>query len=215
MIGFLVATYNEEHEILTLLTSVMGLVDFFVISDDGSTDETVELAKMWAIENEQIVHILPQEHMGLPETVKKYGIDFISSMYGSDCWVVMLDADERIQPIYQDMIDLFVHDKSSMQITHIWFSLQEYIDGIPTRGFEKCRMFRAGAAKFSETVHEDDHFEGQGAMFGWRVIHRKTKEKQILREQEYLQTYKRLLLEGKVSQEWIDRCIGFHYFIKE
>jgi glycosyltransferase involved in cell wall biosynthesis len=215
MIGFLVATYNEEAEILTLLTSVSGLVDFFVISDDGSTDKTLELAKLWAKENDREIHIIEAEHIGLPETVKKRGVELISKEYGPDCWVVMLDADERIQPIYQDKIDLFVNSQESLAITHVWFGLQEYIDNVPTRGFEKCRMFRAGAAKFSESVHEDDHFDGQGAAFGWVVIHRKTKDKQILREKEYLQTYKRLLSEGKVTQEWVDRCVGFHYFVRE
>jgi glycosyltransferase involved in cell wall biosynthesis len=214
MIGFLVATYNEESEILTLLTSVMGLVDFYVVSDDGSTDETLKLAKLWAKENDKTIHVLKNNHTGLPETIKKRGTEFIVQTYAPDCWVVMLDADERIQPIYQDKIDLFINSVESLGITHIWFSLHEYIDNVPTRGFEKCRMFRAGAARFSEAVHEDDRFEGQGAAFGWVVTHQKTKEKQIMREQEYLQTYQRLLEEGKVTQEWVDRCVSFHYFIK-
>jgi hypothetical protein len=36
-----------------------------------------------------------------------------------------------------------------------------------------------------------------------------------MRENEYIETYKKLLAEGKVTQEWVDRCIGFHYFVKE
>jgi glycosyltransferase involved in cell wall biosynthesis len=215
MLGFLVATYNEEAEILSLLDSVKDLADFFVVSDDGSTDRTVSLVHSWGKENNKSLYILHNAHTGLPETVKKKGADFIASLRGQGCWVLMLDADERLAPTVSEYVKLFMNDTSQEEITHIWFGLQEYMDGVATRGFEKCRMFRAGAARFSESVHEDDRFEGQGAAFGWVVIHRKTKEKQIMREKEYLQTYQKLLTEGKVTQEWVDRCTGFHYFVKE
>jgi hypothetical protein len=127
----------------------------------------------------------------------------------------MLDADERIDEATLHKIVGYT-ESGDLGTSHVWFTLDEYIDGVgPLRTFLKCRLFRASAAMFSDSVHEDDDFIGQGANFDWKIIHRKTSSKQILRENEYIETYKRLLSEGKVTQEWIDRCIGFHYFVKE
>jgi glycosyltransferase involved in cell wall biosynthesis len=215
MLGFMVATFNEEAEIVSLLNSVKDLAGFFVVSDDGSTDKTVSLAHSWGKDNNKSLYIMHNAHTGLPETVKKRGADFIASLRGQDCWVLMLDADERLAPTVSEHIRAFTDEGLEKGITHIWFGLQEYMDGVATRGFEKCRMFRAGAARFSESVHEDDRFEGQGAAFGWVVIHRKTSFKQRLREQEYKDTYKKLLREGKVTEDWVKKCLMMHYFIRE
>ena len=128
----------------------------------------------------------------------------------------MLDADERIDSITLEKIATFVHSKEADNISHVWFTLNEYIDGKgPLRTFLKCRLFKAGFINFSDSVHEADGFTGQGANFDWVVTHRKTSIKQIKRETEYLETYERLLSEGKVTQEWVDRCKSFHYFVKD
>jgi glycosyltransferase involved in cell wall biosynthesis len=214
---FLVATYNESAEIVDLLDKVAEHIEEIVVSDDGSTDDTTDKIEAWsAVNKERKVDIIYNDHTGLPETVKKKGVEFIHYIYGPDQWVLMLDADERVdEATLKDIVD-FTNSDLSIGITHIWFVLDEYIDGRgPLRSFLKCRLFRAGSAAFSEAVHEDDRFDGQGANFSWRVIHRKSSEKQIMREKEYLETYKRLLEEGKVTQEWVNRCIGFHYFVKE
>lgn len=217
MLIFLVATYNEEAEIVDLLTSVYG-INNFVISDDGSTDNTVNLALEWAgtklVEN---LTILRNEHTGLAETIKRKGVEHIRRVYGPNTWILMLDADERIDTDTLDQIRTFTNlETTPSNVTHIWFGLDEYIDERgPLRSFLKCRLFKAGYVWFSESVHEDDKFEGQGANFNWRVIHRKTSAKQMMREREYLNTYDKLLKAGKVTQEWVDRCKSFHYFVKE
>lgn len=214
---FLVATYNESTEIEDLLNSVAEHVEEIIISDDGSTDNTTEKAEAWAARNkERMVEIIYNDHIGLAETVKRKGVDYIRFIYGPDQWILMLDADERVdESTLKEIVSFTDSFEHSVGITHIWFALDEYIDGRgPLRSFLKCRLFRAGSVAFSEAVHEDDRFDGQGANFNWRVIHRKTSTKQIMREKEYLQTYQKLLADGKVTQEWVDRCIGFHYFVK-
>jgi len=212
---FLVATYNESAEVENLLTTVADYVQDIVVSDDGSTDDTVDTVYAWGkANNDRIIDVLYNDHTGLPESIKKIGVDYIRYTIGSNTWVLMLDADERIDEATMHKIVEFV--QSGDLSTHVWFTLDEYIDGKgPLRTFLKCRLFRADSVRFSNSVHEDDDFIGQGANFGWKITHRKTSSKQILRENEYIETYKRLLSEGKVTQEWIDRCIGFHYFVKE
>lgn len=213
---FLVATYNEQEEIIDLLQSVVAGVQTLIVSDDGSTDDTRDLAYAWAIRTGADLVVIENEHIGLAETVKKIGVDKIKNYINPYSWVLMLDADERLGEGVLNEIRNFVRSPMSEGITHVWFGLHEYIDGQgPMRSFMKCRLFRAYAAHFSETVHEDDRFDGQGANFNWPIIHRKSSDKQKMRERQYLKTYQKLLAEGKVTQEWVDRCIGFHYFIKE
>jgi glycosyltransferase involved in cell wall biosynthesis len=191
-------------------------VQDIVVSDDGSTDDTKERVYAWSkANNDRIVDVLYNDHTGLPETVKKIGVEYIRYTMGNDTWVLMLDADERIDEETMHKITQFVQS-DDLGTSHVWFTLDEYIDGKgPLRTFIKCRLFRANAIQFSDSVHEDDVFYGQGARFDWKVVHRKTSSKQTLRENEYIETYKKLLAEGKVTQEWVERCIGFHYFVKE
>jgi glycosyltransferase involved in cell wall biosynthesis len=216
---FLTAVYNEQEEIVDLLQSVMGGVEAVVISDDGSTDSTIDLVDDWASHtgfSPYKIIIINNDHIGLAETIKSRGVSAIKEYMSPYQWVLMLDADERLGEGVLNEIVRFIDSPASEGITHVWFGLHEYIDGQgPLRSFLKCRLFRAYAAHFSESVHEDDRFDGQGANLNWPIIHRKTSEKQKMRERQYLKTYKKLLAEGKVTQEWVDRCIGFHYFIKE
>jgi glycosyltransferase involved in cell wall biosynthesis len=216
---FLTAVYNEREEIIDLLHSVVGGVDSIVVSDDGSTDDTLDLVKSWSNTtgfNPYKLIIINNEHTGLAETVKKRGVEGIKQYISPYQWVLMLDADERLGEGVLNEINKFIWSPASEGITHVWFGLHEYIDGQgPLRSFLKCRLFKAYEAHFSETVHEDDRFDGQGANFNWPIIHRKSSDKQKMRERQYLETYQKLLAGGKVTQEWVDRCIGFHYFVKE
>jgi glycosyltransferase involved in cell wall biosynthesis len=214
---FLVATYNESEEIENLLSSVAEHVQDIVVSDDGSTDDTIAKVNTWAKQDkDRVVEILYNDHVGLAETIKAIGTDYIRYTISPDTWILMLDADERmLEPTLQEIIK-FTNSSESENFTHVWFTLEEYMDGLgPYRVFQKCRLFRANSALFSNTVHEDDRFWGQGMFSNWKVIHRKSVAKQIMREHEYLLTYDRLLKENKVTQEWVERCIGFHYFVKE
>lgn len=214
MLEFMAALYNEAGQVLSLIDHVKPYVDRYVIVDDGSTDGTgfvVGIALPKFVDG----HYRYIEHTGLPETVKAIALKDVNP----DSWVVMLDADERFGPNVFPEIKNFIeadqyHGVEVKDITHVWFTLKESIDGQPTRTFQKCRLFRASAANFSTSVHEDDTFTGQGAFFGWTVLHDKTKEKQIQREREYIQTYQKLLGEGKITADRVKNLIGMHYFVK-
>lgn len=208
MIEFIAATYNEEEQFESLLDHVYPFADRIIIADDGSTDNTLSILDKYH-EAGMINEIVLLDHTGLPEKVKSEALKLCQP----NSWVMMLDCDERYAPGVLNKIFDFV--KSSGDITHVWFTLDEYIDNQPTRTFQKCRLFRASAAHFSDSVHVDDWFDGQGAFYGWRVIHNKTSQKQVMREKEYISTYNRLIAEGKMTPERKREVLGFHYFVRE
>lgn len=211
MIEFMGALYNEESNLEALIDHVYAYIDKFNFVDDGSTDRTLAiLVDFFAHGAEYGIYLDYQtiEHTGLPETVKAKAL----AMCKPDSWVIMLDADERFAEGV--LIQLYDFIQSNPIETHVWFTLEEAIDGIPTRTFQKCRAFRADSVSFSDTVHMDDGFTGSGAFFGWKVYHHKTSEKQIRRETEYLATYQRLLEEGKIDENRLNEMKSFHYFVR-
>src|SRR6202007_2942250 len=126
--------------------------------DDGSIDDTADVLRGVAERGFTYKFI---NHTGLPEVVKAEALKLVSG----DPWVIMLDADERFAPGVLYKIQDWVESEESNKFTHVWFNLQEAIDGIPTRSFLKCRLFRKSAASFSDNIHIADSFSGDGANF--------------------------------------------------
>lgn len=84
-LSVVIATYNEENNLLECLKSVEDLANEIVIVDGGSTDKTVEIAKSFKAniiitDNPPIFHINKQKAL---EQAKHE-------------WILQLDADERV-----------------------------------------------------------------------------------------------------------------------
>lgn len=210
MIEFIAAVYNEEKTIYDLINHVLPYVNKFNIVDDGSTDGTPEILDNMFIHGNINFDYKIIEHTGLPETVKAEAV----KMCQNDSWIIMLDADERFAPGVLTKIKNFIGSPQSHDFTHIWFDMEEAIDGRPTRHFIKCRVFRKSAVSFSDSVHVSDSFLGNGYHDGWTVLHYKTSAKQYQREKEYLATYDRLVAEGKMTPERREELKGMHYFVR-
>ncbi len=215
MIEFMGALYNEEKQLGDLINHVFPYVWKFNFVDDGSTDRTPDLLLEYSdtINQGDMNHFDYKilRHTGLPETVKREAL----KMCDPDSWVIMLDADERFAPGVLDQIIEFTDSPLSQGIDHVWFTLDEYIDDqYAGRTFLKCRLFRAWAAHFADTIHVDDWFDGNSAHFGWRVLHNKTREKQEMREREYIETYQKLVDEGLMRESKMWELRGMHYFIR-
>lgn len=209
MIEFMAAFYNEQNQIKSLIEHVAQYVDRFVFVDDGSTDATAFLLGFYAPNNKDVRYVR-MDHTGLPETVKARGLQEI----GEDSWIIMLDADERFEEGALKKITEFINSPESENYTHIWFNMEEGIDGRPTRYFLKSRVFRKSAVLFDSTVHVADSFTGSGINLGLTVLHYKTSDKQIQREKEYLKTYDRLVKEGKMTTEKRRELKEMHYFVR-
>jgi glycosyltransferase involved in cell wall biosynthesis len=210
MLTFVAAAFNEEKELPDLLASIHRFVDKIIIIDDGSTDSTKE----WLAVSKYYYrnfHSVSIQHTGLPETVKRLGVE----LSDDDSWILMLDCDERMSTATLREIKQWVDSELSNDYTHVYFGLDEFIDGVQTKSFLKCRLFRKSAVIFSDTIHEDDRFEGQGINKGWKIVHRKSSDKQKMREKEYIQKYQQLLKDGKITQDRVDWMTNLHYFVKE
>lgn len=211
MITFLTAVYNEQDEIVDLLRSVSPFVDNYAIVDDGSTHTTAHLLQSFfsGFEDESNFKII--DHTGLPETVKNEALSLVAD--GS--WVLMLDADERLDTNTLIDIQNWVNSADD-SIDYVYLKQVEVIDDVPVREFQKCKLFRKESVRFPlNNIHADDQFVGNGTYKpDWVVVHRKTSTKQIVRETEYLQTYKKLLDEGKIDEGRYQWLVNLHHYVR-
>ena len=209
-IAFIAATYNEDDEIIDLLHHVEPEVDWIYIADDSSIDDTIKLLQGFKEAYKALDYtVIP--HTGLPETVKAAALELVPDGW----WIIMLDADERfITPLSE--ITEWIRSPASKEVDYVYCEQYEIIDGEHVRSFQKCKVFRKESITFgANDIHKDDQFEGNGAFFGWKVAHRKSSYKQIQREQEYLETYKRLLEEGHIDEGRYQWLVGLHHYVRE
>jgi hypothetical protein len=131
-------------------------------------------------------------------------------------WVLMLDADERIDLATQKRILEFFQSGEADNWDYIYFNQLEVIDGQHVRTFQKAKLFRKESITFPlNNIHADDQFTGRGTyMDDWVVLHRKSTNKQIKRETEYLDTYKKLLESGAIDEGRFNWLRGLHHYVK-
>lgn len=208
MITFISTLYNEEKELTGLIEHVLPYVDKLIFIDDGSRDLTPEILKYWSDVNSKIEYEII-EHTGMCELARIKALEKVDA--GS--WVIMLDADERFDEGVLPQIVEYIYSTGLPEKSHIYFDQLEFIDGIHLRTFQKAKVFLKESITLPEMIHGDPQFTGDPVSFKWIVIHRKSKNKQITREVEYLATYKRLLNEGKIDQGKYEWFCNLHYYV--
>lgn len=222
MLSFIAALYNEEEELEDLIGHVTPYVDGLYFADDESIDNTKNILgnqiDKWVV-SDKAFGVSWLAHTGLPETVKNTALQMVPD--GS--WVLLLDADERFAPgVLDDIRDYLTPPAGrgypygpNSNVTHVYFQQLEIIDGRHVRTFQKSKLFKKEAIRFSTGIHEDDQFTGEGLYKPeWVVYHRKTTAKQVQREQEYLATYDKLLEEGKIDEGRRQWLRGLHHYVK-
>lgn len=210
------ALFNEEQELNDLIEHVYPYVDRINFVDDVSTDGTILLLDKWwnyfhnseGREDFFTWHQM-EEHTGLPETVKKAALQVVED----DSWVLLLDADERAAPYVLERVDDWLKTTEALKYSYVYFQQLELINQVHVRTFQKAKLFKKEAITFSSGIHEDDVFTGDGIYKPeWIIYHRKSSDKQRVREREYLETYKKLLEEGKIDEGRYDWLRGLHHY---
>lgn len=213
MFYFICATYNEESEIIDLLHHVTDhpFNEGVCVVDDGSSDLTAALLRGFS-QTVCPIRFKVIEHTGLPETVKNHA----KEMVPDGAWILMLDADERLSDDAQAGIEDFFASGEADAYDYVYFSQYEIIDGVQVRSFQKCKLFRKESVTFPlNNIHADDQFEGRGTFKeDWIVFHRKSTYKQIKREGEYLDTYKKLLEDGYIDEGRYQWLRALHHYVK-
>jgi glycosyltransferase involved in cell wall biosynthesis len=213
VIYFIAAVYNEQDELDDLFAHVSYLVDGYAICDDGSTDRTQEILRYYNDYGPMgDFRYKVIDHTGLPETVKNEAKNLVPD----NAWCLMLDADERLTPTTIKSISDWFDAGEDQKYDYVYFNQLELIDSQHVRTFQKAKLFKKEAIHFPlNNIHADDVFDGNGTFYNdWTVIHRKTTVKQIKREQEYLDTYKRLLDEGHIDEGRYNWLRNLHHYIK-
>lgn len=95
-VSILTTSYNYENYISETIESVLNQTykDFeYIILDDGSTDNSVEIIKKYA-QSDNRIRFVSRENKGLIYTMKE-GIDLCNGEY-----IVFLESDDSISPTY-------------------------------------------------------------------------------------------------------------------
>ncbi|CQR71212.1 SPBc2 prophage-derived glycosyltransferase SunS [Sporomusa ovata DSM 2662] len=168
---------NEEHCLGDCLNSIKEWVDQIVVVDTGSTDNTVQVARQY---DAQIEYFLWKDDFA---AARNYSLQFAEGD-----WILVLDADERIEGDLTILSDLVAKDyegyyltvKSSLGTEKI--EVEDYV----------VRLFRNGRGyKFIGAIHEQiagsiKERKGQDALAfsGIIVSHRGYEPEEILRKQK-------------------------------
>lgn len=93
MISIIVPLYNKEAAILSTLSSIKGqsYKDWeCVIVDDGSTDNSAQIGKLFIKDDTRFVYYLKTN--GGPSSARNFGV-----IKAKGEWIVFLDADDRLE----------------------------------------------------------------------------------------------------------------------
>lgn len=196
-ISVALATRNEVENLPRLLRSLKGIADEIVVSDAGSTDESVSLLQEFGAQVIAVPHV-PMFHRN-----KQTAIDACTGD-----WVLMMDADEEISPELRTQIlslvrrhkapvlsdsekklfERHAHAAEEKNTVRYTFELNQPADAyfIPRLNFflggylrhggvypdSVIRLFRKGAASWPcKTVHEQMAVRGTVGFLSGCLLH--------------------------------------------
>lgn len=126
------ATYNRGHLIHRLYESLKRQSNFdfeWLVIDDGSSDNTRELFKIWATENNPFtIRYYYQENQGLIRALNK-GISLANGKYFSK-----IDSDDYVEDYFSENILRWIEDIDDSEDIYAVSGLRVTCDGIPLKG---------------------------------------------------------------------------------
>jgi len=149
---------NEEKFLPGCLKTVKDLVDEIIVVDTGSTDRTMEIAREFGA----IIYEHPWQNDFSYH--RNQSID-----YATGDWILILDADEELDPAEHDIIRSVVKRKD---IDSVSFVVYNKIQSGRVGFLNSQRLFRNGKGfKYSGIVHNQLEISGKTLMSHLKVIH--------------------------------------------
>lgn len=199
-ISVVLATYNEQENLVPCLESIKGFADEIIVVDGGSLDNTVSIAneygaKVKITSNPPIFHINKQKAINM----------------ATKDWILQLDADERLTEILKEEIKIKINDKKS-SINGYWIPRKNYFLGkFLMKGGQypdyTLRLYRKGKGKLPQkSVHEQAIVEGEVGYIKNPLVHMAdlTFSRYLLRFGRYT---------NLIRDELIKQRIGYNLFV--
>lgn len=149
-ISVVINTWNAADQLTRALESARDF-DEIVVCDMESTDGTPELARKFGAE----VVTFPKEDINICEPARDFAIHSASSL-----WVLVIDADEVIQPGLRDF--LYNHIRKTNPADALSIPFQSVFMGSPTSGKpdRHVRFFRQDKAFWPPVIHSRVNING-------------------------------------------------------
>lgn len=177
-LSVVLAVYNEENNLTSCLESVKDLAWEIVISDGGSTDKTVQIAKQFG------ARIIQTKNLQNFHINKNKAID---AALGD--WILQLDADEIVTEELKQEIEKAIDDKN---FNGYWIPRKNlFLDRYLTKGGQypdyTLRLYRKGKGRLpGKDVHEQAIVEGRVSYLKNDLLHMRDKNFSI-----YLSRFRR------------------------
>ncbi|MEK7166682.1 MAG: glycosyltransferase [Patescibacteria group bacterium] len=162
-LSVLIITKNCWDLLKKTLESVKGIADEILISDEGSTDGTIELAKTYGAK----VYDDRDSNLG-----KRKGRILHKARYP---WVLILDSDERVS---KELAKEIVALKKSRRLPYHGYRLpyQNHVFDSPVfyggESYGKVRLFQKKSGKITKNpVHEEIFVQGTIGSFSGKILH--------------------------------------------
>jgi glycosyltransferase involved in cell wall biosynthesis len=199
MLSVVITTWNEELNLPRVVSSVKKIAGEIIVVDTESTDKTVEIAKKLGC----IVYT--HKNTGIVEPVRNFSI---AKAKGD--WVLLLDADEEVNP---ELADIIVKTISSDKADYYRLPRKNIIFNHWTKNSHwwpdyVYRLFKKGYISWGDEIHSIPVTRGRGADFPIdesRAIthhHYQTISQYILRIDRYTEHQLNLLVRDKTQFTW-------------
>lgn len=202
-LSVVLATYNEEENLLSCLDSIKDLASEIAIVDGSSTDKTVEIAKKFDAKV-KIVTNKPNFHIN-----KQMAIEMATKD-----WVLQLDGDEQVSPELKSEIKEVLREDWSVSENHrpeldgYWMPRKNWFLGrFLMKGGQypdyHLRFYRNGKGRLAQKdVHEQAIVEGKVGYLKNALLHYPYKD-----FDRYLKKWNRynIVFAGQIKEEQKDK----------
>lgn len=136
-------SYNEGEHIADFLEHMSNYFDAIILLDDGSSDNTYEIAV-----HEKLIIKFKNHRLEFNDLKNRNTLLNVASFIRSD-WLCFMDIDERFDPKHVDFfdnLDQIQADNIGFLFVHLWNSVKEYNIKIYEKSYQgiflRWRMFR-------------------------------------------------------------------------